>query len=100
MEKINNGEEMAQVLADFVNNMSYQKSQFSEQVIYRTHRTLQQSIMELFMNTIYEWSKLEEYSYDLRNEFTVKLAKKIIDHLTKDGSLYIDSQRGVRFPFI
>lgn len=76
------GREMAEMLDEFVN--AHGKSQiddFTVQVTMRTHRTLQQGIMRLFIATIEAWANLAEKPgfFDGRNEATVKLAKKMID---------------------
>jgi hypothetical protein len=52
----------------------------------REHRTHQQSVTGLML----EWFKYlasldENHRYDLRNEASVKLAKKIIDAISVDG---------------
>lgn len=70
-------EEMAQMLDEFVNGHDDDESRkaFAEQVTLRTHRTLQQNIMRLFVATLEAWA---EAPYDLRNESTVALAKKFL----------------------
>lgn len=73
------GDEMAQVLDEFVNGANENHIQdFVAQVTKCTHRTLQQSIMRLFVATIEAWASLPESRYDLRNEATIKLCKKIV----------------------
>ncbi len=77
-------EEVARNLSDFVNVMGDDKDVelVAEHVVNRTHRTLQQSIMGLFLKVIYKWAKnYEEGWYDGRNEATCKLAKSIVDHI-------------------
>ena len=72
------GAEMAQMLDEFVNGGgTEQTAAFVEQVTGRTHRTLQQKIMGLFVATIEAWAE-DKFGHDLRNEATVKLAKKIV----------------------
>lgn len=72
------GAEMAQMLDEFANK-SYDKdiAAFVEQITCRTHRTLQQKIMSLFLRTIEAWAE-DKGGHDVRNEATVKLAKKIV----------------------
>lgn len=70
------GEEMAQMIDEFCNASGQDKyAGFVETVVFRTHRTLQQKIMGLFVKTIEAWA---EAPHDLRNEATVNLAKKIV----------------------
>jgi hypothetical protein len=72
------GAEMAQMLDEFANK-SYDEdvAEFVEQITCRTHRTLQQKIMGLFMRTIEAWAG-DKGGHDARNEATVALAKKIV----------------------
>jgi hypothetical protein len=63
-------------LLKHVNNTAFNPAGFVSLLMSR-HRTLQQSTMRLFMACIKEWS--EEKNFDLRNEATVVLAKKIMD---------------------
>ncbi len=74
------GKEMATAFEDFVNNFNTApRKEFAETIVYRTHRTLQQSVFSTFMECIKLWSKMyEEGNYDLRNEETCKQANKIM----------------------
>lgn len=67
--------EAAENLIEFVNEFGVDVDTFADEIC-RAHRTLQQSIMRLFMVTI---KKLSMVSVDNRNENTVKLAKQIIE---------------------
>lgn len=71
-------EEMATVLDEFVNSHNNEKDleAFATQVVERTHRTLQQGIMRLFVTTISKWASCDRF--DPRNEATVNLSKKMI----------------------
>lgn len=73
------GEEMAEMLDEFSNVMGNREkvAAFAEQVTKRTHRTLQQKIMGLYVACIEEWAK-DEFGHDARNEATVQLCKKIV----------------------
>lgn len=72
------GAEMAQMLDEFVNCAGDgDLAEFAETVVCRTHRTLQQRIMALFMRTIERWGG-DNVGHDARNEATVKLARKIV----------------------
>jgi hypothetical protein len=78
------GAEMAMMLDEFCNtlgNNDEKLDEFVTQVTRRTHRTLQQKIMGLFVKTIESWSEVAANPnlYDARNEATIKLAKKIVD---------------------
>lgn len=74
------GAEMAQMLDEFCNAFSHEKemNDFVEQVTRRTHRTLQQRIMALFVKTIEAWAD-GKCGHDARNEATVKLARRIVE---------------------
>lgn len=50
--------------------------------IMKEHRTLQQAMMRVFMHQIKVWS--ETPFYDLRNEDTIKLSKKIMKNIDKE----------------
>ena len=63
-------------LSDFVNNMGHDPKAFVE-ALSREHRTLQQSATSVMLAWFEHLSKLEEGWYDLRNEASVQVAKKI-----------------------
>ena len=51
----------------------------ADQMVLRTHRTLQQSSMSLFLGLCQKWADADSDGiYDLRNEATVKLATAIM----------------------
>jgi len=68
-------EEAANTVLYFVNHFGFDADTFAK-TIAREHKTLQQSVMRLFMVTIREMSKVRP---DERNEATVALAKKIME---------------------
>jgi hypothetical protein len=71
------GKEMCEMLDEFCNGASVNHySEFIVQLTQRTHRTLQQKIMGLFISCIEAWSV--QSNYDARNEATIKLCQKII----------------------
>lgn len=73
------GDEMARMLDEFVNaNDSKKFEEFAATVTERAHRTLQQSMMRLFLRCIEKWAATEENRYDARNEATVLLCRKIV----------------------
>lgn len=76
MEKDQIAKEFAEKLSKFVNNYGCPMKELAQEVL-NDHRTLQQTTMRLFMTVIEEWSKQEQY--DLRNEQTIKLSKKIME---------------------
>lgn len=67
--------EVAENLVEFVNAYGVDTDTFADEIC-RSHKTLQQSIMRLFMATI---KKLLTVSVDGRIENTVELAKKITE---------------------
>lgn len=75
------GKEMAEMLDEFANaNDKHKFKAFAEQVTQRTHRTLQQGIMRLFIGCLEMWAEksTNPNHYDARNEATVKMAAKMI----------------------
>jgi hypothetical protein len=54
------------------------RAAFTDQVVYKTHRTLQQSIMRYFVALVEKYAALPSDRYDQRNEATVMLAKKFV----------------------
>ncbi len=78
------GEEAAQALENFINVISNndENKSFMEYIVYRTHRTLNQSIMGLIFAIIVEEAKLAETKrYDARNEASVMTCKKLAKEL-------------------
>ena len=73
----NPNKELAEQIVNSVNCFSYDSKEFIE-TIMRSHRTLQQSVFGLFLQVIEAWSKLDENSSDLRNEYAVKMSKEIM----------------------
>lgn len=72
-EKESRAIKLANDILDFVNGYGYDSQAFAE-TICRGHRTLQQSVMRLFIHTIRQLAKTP---FDDRNEATVALAKEI-----------------------
>ena len=71
--KKNQAEQLAKDVLAFVNAFGYDSETFAE-TICRDHKTLQQSVMRLFIVTI---RKMAEVIPDERNKATVELAKTI-----------------------
>lgn len=79
---MNKARKLASDILDFVNAFGVDEQTFAE-TICAGHKTLQQSVMRLFIATIREMAKVRP---DARNEATVELAKKIAE-LSEDYSL-------------
>lgn len=78
LEREEEAKAMAETLANFANNLNSPKHELAK-AIMRQHRTLQQSIFEMFLFVIHEWSLHTEYGkHDLRNEYTVKKSAEIM----------------------
>ena len=69
-------QEVVHALSRWVNCMTHENQLFV-QAVMQEHRTLQQQIFEVMLACIEEWAGTEHY--DLRNEFTVKKCKQIIE---------------------
>lgn len=67
-------EKVANDLLEFVNSYSHDDKAFAE-AICRGHRTLQQSVMRLFMTMVHRMA--DSTNFDERNEASVVLACKI-----------------------
>lgn len=83
MAEITSGEEMAVQLGHFVNAMGHDIEGFVKQLTENEHRTLQQRAMALFLGCIEAWADTEDSRFDLRNEDTVKLSRKIKEALAE-----------------
>ena len=73
MDKKQQATNVAQEVLDLVNCFGCDEEAFA-QTICRSHKTLQQSTMRLFMTTIRHMAKVTP---DARNEAAVRLAKEI-----------------------
>jgi len=67
--------EAAKALTKFANDMCCPAEDFAK-VIACEHRTLQQTVFELFLHCCEQWSQSNS---DPRNEFTVETSKKIME---------------------
>ncbi len=74
-------EEAVAKLSKFVNNMCHNPMLFVDAIMIE-HRTLQQSIFNVFMQCIKAWA--ETKNFDARNEYTVTLCKKIMAAVKDD----------------
>jgi hypothetical protein len=68
------GREVAKVLEDYVNG-NRNHEEFIDYIVYNTHRTLNQSIMLLFIKTLSAQGKSKYF--DGRNEASVKACQKL-----------------------
>lgn len=77
----------AQELENALNNMSWNSEKFAESVVYY-HRTLQQKLFGTMIKII-EMMGREDYGYDLRNEASHRIARKIIESGILDETIPI-----------
>ena len=77
----------AQELEDALNNMSWNSEKFAESVGYY-HRTLQQKLFSTMVKVIEMMGK-EDYGYDLRNEASHRIARKIVESGVLDETIPI-----------
>lgn len=71
-------EAAAEAMSRFVNQMSHEPGDFVKRFT-KEHRTLQQSFTAVCFAWIAHLANLEEGQYDMRNEASVKAAKKIME---------------------
>jgi hypothetical protein len=69
-------QQAADALTDYVNVLGRRYSGFVAAIL-RSHRTLQQNVMRMFMELVKAWS--EQRHYDDRNAGTIELAKLIVE---------------------
>lgn len=83
-QEYKSGRELAEHLGNFVNKMGrHSKVKGFIEGMFSQHRTLQQSVFELFLKWVYKMADTEYY--DARNEYTVKYCKKIKEALGEYG---------------
>lgn len=68
---------VAQELENALNNILWNNEKFAESVAYY-HRTLQQKLFSTMVKVI-EMIGREDYGYDLRNEASHRIARKIVE---------------------
>lgn len=76
--------EAARVLANAVNEMSFDVEAFADEVL-RQHRTLQQNVFGAFLACVKAWAGLPENRRDLRNQFTCEKSREIAELLGEFG---------------
>jgi len=81
MEKIT-GQQLAEQMSDFANSFSRDKGKEFIDGFCRQHRTLQQSMFRIMLET-FEHIASDEYQTDGRNEASKKTAKKLLDGFKK-----------------
>lgn len=98
MEK-SKGKEIAEALSKLVNIMSNDEEEEAFiNVVLTDHRTLQQKMARIFLQCVVRWSKdFDRGWYDLRNEQTVKICKKITELLKEEDIVFDDK---VSLPYI
>ena len=75
----------AKNLEDFTNPYGCNMTAFVDQIVYRTHRTLQQSIGKLVFLLIKRWAEMHRCNrYDLRNEALCQACHNIDDLMTQE----------------
>ena len=77
MTDLTRGQKFANNFSEFVNSSLNPDVDEAVQAMLRDHRTLQQSMMGLFMKFAEEMAKSEHC--DMRNQASVKLAKSIME---------------------
>lgn len=78
------GKEMCETLDEFANGASKERiAEFLDTLVNRTHRTLQQRIAGLMLQSIEAWGALPENRYDARNAATIVVCKKILAAIDK-----------------
>jgi hypothetical protein len=82
------GIKIAGELADLLNRFDYKPFHDGFFLgLTRQHRTLQESVGRLIVNTLHAYGELDDCQYDARNEAFVKLCRKLKPILDEDGCL-------------
>jgi hypothetical protein len=97
-------EELAETITDFVNNFSDDNRKAFIKALFNQHRTLQQSTIRLFLETI-EAAAGEEYRTDGRNENTKQICQEVVQGFKmvrkeKDGKYYMETGPSRYLPYI
>jgi len=86
MKDLTEAKKMANDFSNFVNCGDEDDFKEFVDLVTEDHRTLQQLSFKLFLKCIKKWSDFYGDScFDLRNEFTVKKSKEIIEKCLPDG---------------
>ena len=77
-------EEFVKAFSSFVNSRSTPEFEYAVELMSREHRTLQQQMTQVCLLWLEHLTSLEEHNgYDLRNEASVKLAKRLLSEVEK-----------------
>jgi len=76
--------EIVQELSKWVNDFGHHNSAFAATLMDQ-HRTLQQQVFKVMLACIEAWAQTDQY--DLRNEFTVKKSREIMELLPGGASV-------------
>ena len=76
-------EKAVSYMSDYVNNYECRPKEFAE-LFGREHQTLQQSFTRVCLAWLEHLAEMEEDWYDLRNEASVHLARKIVEKFKND----------------
>ena len=81
-------EDVVKALSDFVN--CHSTPDFAEviKLMSREHRTLQQQMTQVCVLWLKHLATLDEPGYDLRNEASVRLAKRLLSEV-EENNLYL-----------
>lgn len=97
-------EELAETITDFVNTFSDENRKAFIEALFRQHRTLQQSTIRLFLETI-EAAAEPGYRTDGRNDGAKQTCQDIIEGFKmvrkeKDGKYYMETGPSRYLPYI
>jgi hypothetical protein len=76
-----NGEEMAEAMSRFINNMNDEPKEVFIEKMSHDHRTLQQNFTRLCVNWL---EQVAEGRSDLRNEASVNLGKLFVEKISAE----------------
>lgn len=69
----------AERILDDLNDLGFDRNHFADQVVH-SHRSCQQNLFRVFIDCCERWAEMERRGFfDIRNEHTVKMAKKIME---------------------
>lgn len=79
------GKQVAELLSEFSNcAFESEKIEFA-QTVTSDHKTLQEEMFTMFLGCIKEWSEMSERQIDIRNQYTHKASKIMIQALRDNG---------------
>lgn len=79
-----NAEKAAQVMSDLVNNLNLDSEEFVN-TIMKQHRTIQQDLFRLFVDTMKRWEEMGKIGmYDARNEHAVGASQVMLEAMRKE----------------